>query len=116
MKRLWILAAVLLVPPPASAADPGRLFYTPAQRSQLEQIRTAPARSPTTPPARAASPVRYDGFVTRSDGRTTRWVDGQPRPGPAPAGLKPGQIRADGRIYEPYQVLPPASKPEEHTP
>jgi hypothetical protein len=25
------------------------------------------------------------------------------------AGLKPGQIRADGKVYEPYQVLRPGS-------
>jgi hypothetical protein len=24
-------------------------------------------------------------------------------------GLKPGQIRADGKVYEPYQVLRPAA-------
>ena len=94
----------------AATADPGRLFYTPDQRAQLEVAR---ARNVTqlrqaAPDAGAPPPVRYDGVLVRSDGKTTRWVDGQPRTGAAGvAGLKPGQIRADGKIYEPYQVLRP---------
>jgi hypothetical protein len=101
---------------------PGRLFYTPAQRTQLEAAR---ARNVTqvrqaTPDAGAPPPIRYDGVVIRSDGNTTRWVDGQPHTGASGvAGLKPGQIRADGRVYEPYQVLrpnPAAPVAEEPTP
>ncbi len=96
------------------AADPGRLFYTPEQRAQLEAAR---ARNVTqvrqaTPDAGAPAPIRYDGVVIRSDGKTTRWVDGQPQTGASGvAGLKPGQIRADGRVYEPYQVLRPNPAP-----
>lgn len=93
------------------AADPGRLFYTPEQRAQLEGAR---ARNVTqvrqaAPDTGAPPPIRYDGVVIRSDGKTTRWVDGQPQVGASGvAGLKPGQIRADGRVYEPYQVLRPS--------
>lgn len=92
------------------AADPGRLFYTPVQRAQLEAAR---ARNVTqtglrNPADETPAPLRYDGVVIRSDGRTTRWVDGKPQPdASAVPGLKPGQIRADGRVYEPYQVLRP---------
>ena len=104
------------------AADPGRLFYTPEQRAQLEAAR---ARNVTqvrqaTPDTGAPPPIRYDGVVIRSDGKTTRWVDGQPLTGASGvSGLKPGQIRADGRVYEPYQVLrpnPAAPVAEEPTP
>jgi len=91
---------------------PGRLFYTPAQRAQLEDARarnvapTGPGQQASS--ARAPAPLRYDGVVIRSDGRTTRWVDGKAqRDGSAVSGLKPGQIRADGKVYEPYQVLRP---------
>lgn len=56
----------------------------------------------------APTPLRYDGVVIRSDGTITRWVDGKAqRDGSAVSGLKPGQIRANGRVYEPYQVLRP---------
>ena len=117
-----LLLAMLGVCGASLAADPGRLFYTPQQRAQLEAAR---ARNVTqvkqaTPDAGAPPPVRYDGVVVRSDGKTTRWVDGQPQlDASGVAGLKPGQIRADDRVYEPYQVLrpgPAAPVAEEPTP
>lgn len=97
----------------APPTDPGRLFYTPAQRAQLEAARTrnvtqVKQATPATPPP----PLRFDGMVIRSDGKGTSWVNGQPQVGaPGVAGLKPGQIRADGRVYEPYQVLRPIADP-----
>lgn len=105
-----LLLATLGVWGSSLAADPGRLFYTPDQRAQLEAAR---ARNVTqvrqaAPDTGAPRPIRYDGVVIRSDGKTTRWVDGQPQVGASGvAGLKPGQIRADGRVYESYQVLRP---------
>ena len=120
---LFFSASLCLCGTGFAAQDlPGRLFYTPGQRAQLEAAR---ARNVTqvrqaTPDAGAPTPIRYDGVVIRSDGKTTRWVDGQPQTGASGvAGLKPGQIRADGRVYEPYQVLrpnPAAPIAEEPTP
>ncbi len=96
----------------AAGTDPGRLFYTPAQRAQLEAARARDLSQPrgqnkTAAPA-APAPLRFDGMLIRSDGKTTRWIDGRPQlDGAAVSGLKPGQVRADGRVYEPYQVLRP---------
>jgi hypothetical protein len=97
----------------AASSDPGRLFYTPAQRAQLESARSqsgtplAGQRKRDLPDS-APPPLRYDGLVIRSDGKTTRWVDGKPHlDGSGVSGLKPGQVRADGKVYEPYQVLRP---------
>ena len=112
-----LLLATLVAWGDSLAADPGRLFYTPAQRAQLEAAR---ARNVTqirqaAPDAGAPPPIRYDGVLIRSDGKTTRWVDGKAQVGPSTVpGLKPGQIRANGRVYEPYQVLrptPPSASP-----
>jgi hypothetical protein len=93
------------------AADPGRLFYTPAQRAQLEAARAGSVtRADQTP--ESAPPLRFDGIIIRSDGRSTSWVNGQARTSASSVeGLKPGQIRADGRVYEPYQVLRIAPNP-----
>lgn len=95
----------------AGVALPGRLFYTPQQRAQLQDARrrnqTVIRPAATTVPA----PVSFDGLVLRSDGATTHWINGRARRGAPPASLrslKPGQIRADHRVYEPYQVLRPA--------
>lgn len=115
----WLLAllAAGLLPVAATHAAPselGRLFYSPAQRAQLEAARQRDTTHPTAPAARdeAPPPVHYDGIVIRSDGKTTRWVNGKPSLGASgTAGLKPGQIRAGGKIFEPYQVLRPAPGP-----
>ncbi len=97
----------------AQPADPGRLFYTPAQRAQLEAARSRNVTQiKQAAPETATPPLRFDGIVIRSDGKGTRWVNGQPQASRAGvAGLKPGQIRAEGRVYEPYQVLRPIADP-----
>lgn len=94
----------------AHATDPGRLFYTPAQRAQLEAAR---ARNVTqvrqAAPEGTPPPVRFDGMVIRSDGTRTSWINGKAQVGASGVtGLKPGQIRANGKVYEPYQVLRPS--------
>lgn len=97
----------------ASATEPGRLFYTPAQRAQLEAAR---ARNVTQlgreNPATGPAPVRFDGEVIRSDGSRIRWVNGQEQGGASGlTNLKPGQVRADGKVYEPYQIRRPSAGP-----
>ncbi|MFP5409773.1 MAG: hypothetical protein ACLGG6_02260 [Gammaproteobacteria bacterium] len=114
--RLLMAAALTLAATAVSAApgdDLGRLFYTPSERAQLELARARHA-APRSTGVRAEStaPLRYDGAVIRSDGRSTHWVDGRAQPHAAEAGsLKPGQTRADGQVLEPYQVLRPAPAP-----
>ena len=116
--RCWTLALLLAAAAPAavSASDLGRLFYTAEQRAQLEAARargTAAASSVGTRAAGETSPAqRSDGVLIRSDGKTTRWIDGKLQAdGNAVSGLKPGQMRSGGKVYEPYQVLPAATAP-----
>ena len=113
------LLALLLIALGASGeclgADPGRLFYTPAERAQLEAARAGNVTQSRQAAPAGAHPLRLDGVVIRSDGRSVSWVNGQLRSGaPAIAGLKPGQLRADGNVYEPYQVLRPRPAPTTH--
>lgn len=97
---------------------PGRLFYTPAQRAMLINARThkvTEIQKSISPPV--ASPVRFDGVITRSDGVTTHWINGRPHVGqPGPMNLKPGQTRAQQRVYEPYQLQRPSEVPTKPSP
>lgn len=96
----------------AAPPEPGRLFYTPAERAQLEAARSrGSARAATASPRPPVdTPQRYDGIIIRSDGQVTHWVDGKPATA-APGNLQPGQTRAGSRVYESYQLLPPAATP-----
>ena len=125
MKLATILVLVLgwLVMADALAAQPvGRLFYTPQQRQQIDN-----QHKPHTPRPLRAQPkdAHYNGYVIRSDGVNTIWVNGQTRyvdqsmlndgqlKLPATPALKPGQAfdRQAGRVLETYEISLPAVKP-----
>lgn len=77
MTRAAIAALMLSLVPAGQAAaqELGRLFFTPEQRAALDARRRA--RLPDTPAATVASPTtRVDGYVKRSSGKSTVWVDG----------------------------------------
>ena len=111
-----------LICPAYAASLSGRLFYTPAERTVLDG-----ARNHVTPPAADTAisgpqDTVYNGYIRRSDGRTTLWINGQPRrvphtagtPGklklPATPALKPGQEfnTQYGRVLESYERPAPA--------
>ena len=123
MKK-WIFSLLLfgLVSPAHATHLSGRLFYTPAQRAQIEAGRNRGTPTPADTVPDAGDTV-YNGYVVRSDGNTTVWINGQPRrmqhasgtPGklklPAIPALKPGQEfnTQYGRVLEPYErPAPPA--------
>jgi len=88
MKRIVVLLATALAMGNASPQQPlGRLFFTEDQREALDARRKArvpdkPAAAPVT-----ASPItRLDGFVKRSRGPDTVWVNGEPLPQAVGAG------------------------------
>lgn len=60
----------------AQAQELGRLFFTPEQRQALDARRKA--RLPDTPAPAIVSPtVRLDGYVKRSGGPSTVWLNGE---------------------------------------
>jgi len=93
MKRACgLLIGILLAAATTAAAaqDLGRLFFTPQQRAELDARRKA--RVPDKPAAVAVveSPrTRLDGYVKRSGGKSTVWLNGEPVPvGAASAGAR----------------------------
>jgi hypothetical protein len=100
MKRACILAlaTALLGAGPARAQELGRLFFTPEQRAALDARRKA--RLPDRPTVQRESPTtRVDGYVARSSGRSTMWVDGEPlADGAQPEGLRVQRAREAGRV------------------
>jgi hypothetical protein len=69
------------------AADLGRLFFDPQQRAELDRLRLQPPRVAPPPrqivdaPVVARQPpkdVTLNGYVTRSGGRSTAWINDQP--------------------------------------
>jgi hypothetical protein len=57
----------------AAGAELERLFFSPQERESLDRQRRGEKVTPGTP---AGSTIT--GFVKRSDGKSTVWVDGQP--------------------------------------
>jgi hypothetical protein len=84
MTRLLATVLLGLLPLIATAQEMGRLFFTPQQRSALDERRRA--RVPDRPAATVlATPVtRVDGYVKRSGGPSTVWVNGDPLAESAP--------------------------------
>jgi hypothetical protein len=87
----------------AAAADFGTLFSTPQERARLDRLRrgeAAPEGAARLDPDRAG----ITGYVKRSDGRNTVWIDGiavtlaNPRAEPL---LVPNSVRGYGDRDDP---------------
>src|SRR5688572_5462970 len=81
-----LLSILLTVAPSIATAEEnalGRLFYKPEERAALDRARRG---IPDTPNNKTTdTPLReptLTGYVKRSDGRSTIWVDGTPRYAP----------------------------------
>jgi hypothetical protein len=105
MKALPIVMLFALVglAIPCEAQDIGRLFFTPEQRAALDGRRKA--RVPDKPavvPVLASPTTRLDGFVRRSGGRSTVWVNGESlsESGPEAPRIEPGRS-SDARVSVP---------------
>ena len=61
----------------AAAAELGTLFHTPEERARLERLRRGEPEVAPVAAGRFGRP-EITGFVKRSDGRSTVWIDGLP--------------------------------------
>ena len=76
MARRLALALAALAATAAHAADLGTLFFTPAEREQLDRLRRGESVESAAPAADGRHTVT--GYVERSDGRGVVWIDGRP--------------------------------------
>jgi hypothetical protein len=84
MTRAVFLAIALLISQGVLAQEFGRLFFTPEQRVALDARRKARVPDKPSAPVVASPTTRLDGYVKRSGGKTTVWVNGEPMPESAP--------------------------------
>ena len=94
--RRWAAAILLaLAAPSACALELGTLFNSPEERARLDRLRRGePEGRPESEgeSARAPNPT-LTGYVKRSDGRHTVWIDGTPVPvSRAAAHLEPRDV------------------------
>lgn len=117
-----MLLSLFIVSPVLADKQMGRLFYTPQQRQQIDN-----QSKPQRPHAIPAPPrdAHYNGYVMRSDGVNTVWVNGEARQVdsssmrggqlklPATPVLKPGQVYdSQGRkVRETYEIAKPEPVP-----
>lgn len=105
MRARVVVAMVLSLPAcAATAADLGRMFFTPEQRAALDKTRRQTSRSEAEqefkpPPPPLPQNVSVTGLVRRSDGRHTIWLNnrivGEAQAGGivAGAGKRDNQVR-----------------------
>jgi hypothetical protein len=109
---LAMLVLALFVGRAMAADELGTLFTTPAERARLDRLRRG---EPVTPPTEAGVVSRHKpsitGYVQRSDGRNTVWIDGRPvvlaSPGKA---LEPGIVRPQSS--DPVLRVQPKAEPD----
>ena len=90
MTRSCALLLLLFSLTPATAQDVGRLFFTPEQRAALDARRKSRVPDkPTAAPVVISPTTRVDGFVRRSGGPSTVWVNGESLPESRVAGEGP---------------------------
>ena len=119
MKRALLLLIGSLALASVQAQELGRLFFTPEERAALDARRKARLPDkPASTPAAAAPVTRVDGFVRRSAGPSTVWVNGAPAEDASPGSdarvsvplgdragrvrLKPGETldRGTGEVHD----------------
>jgi hypothetical protein len=103
----WTGLAVAQAPKPP-AESMGRLFFTPAQRAQLDVARKQRARTAlategaeeSSTAAPTPQTITYDGAIRRSDGKSTVWINSRPvhEKESASGGVIVGRVRADGGV------------------
>jgi hypothetical protein len=105
--RAAILSLILAATAAGAAQPIGRLFFTPAERAQLDVARAnkrvpePPSSSkPAEPPRPETQIITYNGIVRRSDGKSILWLNSRGvDEKEALSGLPvSGRVRPDGGV------------------
>lgn len=102
-----LISVCLATPVPACGETLGRLFFSPAERQRIDHERH--------PPTRTEPPPRLDGFIIRSEGAPTLFLDGKAVPA-SPRQIHPQDASvsltgSDGRKHR-LQVGNPSPTPQ----
>jgi hypothetical protein len=78
----WLAFITLMLPLVSSAAEPlGRLFFTPQQRSTLDNARGQKIKIDVEVETETETPnleiISVNGMIKRSDGQSTVWINNQ---------------------------------------
>ena len=98
---LLLIAALMSLLPAAHAADTiGRIFFTPAQRAQLDLARTQKIVATQTKDEPIPEFVTYNGIVRHGDGKATVWVNNKAMSDAELSAAQPltGRIDRSGQI------------------
>jgi hypothetical protein len=108
MRCSFVMFCALTVASAAIAAEPplGRFFFTPAERTRLDQARIQKQRAPNTVIADTIAPpplaevITYSGIVRRSDGKSILWLNNRPAEEKEALSALPvnGRVGADGAV------------------
>jgi hypothetical protein len=102
MTRFALLLACLCAACPLQAQELGRLFFTPEQRSALDARRKSRVPDKPSAPTVVSPTTRLDGYVQRSGGPNTVWVNGESLLETSPEAPRIGTTRRDdGRVSVP---------------
>ena len=119
MKHPLAILSLCCIASGAEAAELGRLFFTPMQRAEMDRKRILNIADTADKIAAPSSQMTLNGRITRSDGKTTTWVNGVPDYDPGFTGernvrAKVGQTvdSGSGEVQDPLQggslVIKPA--------
>ena len=106
--RASVFVALMALSSAVSAAELGTLFHSAKERDQLERLRKGEKMPDGQAAIERPDPV-ITGYVKRSDGKSTVFIDKQPVPVRNPR----LERRLEPKAVERYEPLPPRVVPVE---
>lgn len=101
--RLAAALLAALVAGPCAAAELGTLFHTPQERERLDRLRRGEPVNVVDGDEAASTAPRVTGYVKRSDGRDTVFLDGRAYPA---SGTRASPLMQPKAVSTPGGTLP----------